>query len=295
MKKTTQSTKSENRRKWTSPNPTCPIIVSRVPLYAPVLKTVYNSPRKTAIYRSETPWGIIESEGKLITQEHRAILDMATKLSKKKKKYNNGSMGVFFDIYRLRKILKYEGGRGLKLFIQKLEDMRKNKLTIQDKTKQKVSVSGIIDYYDYENRIDDKEGIELANARQGNCIFEIRLSPNYMKIYQMGIRAHYDELIDDIIKIQDGTIRAMIHFFLTHQKTCRYTIKQVLEDIGAITNEISKRQIEKLMKKPIEYKAELEKFGIIVEDKTLYYKRNQKVFFSHPPKISEPKYHEIGT
>lgn len=291
MKKTT-SNHQKSRKNWSQPNPTCPVIISRVPIYAPILRNVYNSPRKNVIYRYKNKWGIVDVEGKPITQEHRAILDVAKKIAKKTKKYNTGAWGIFFNVYELKKKLGYEGGSGNKRFIQRLEDMRRNKLTIQ--TKEKIAVSGIIDYYDYENKIQNIEGINLARLRQDNCTFEIRFSPNYMQTYKICVRAHYDDLIEEILKIKDGTIQAIIHFFLTHKSKCRYEIKQVLQDIAAITDEISDRQIEKLMRKPIEYKVDLENFGIIVEEetKTLYYKRNPKVFFSNPPKTSKPKTHQ---
>ena len=81
---------------WSSPGPTAPCIESRVPIFAPILRVSHNS--KSREKRYETPWGWVELEGPVLTQEHRTILDMAMAMAVKKQVFQEtGGMGIWFD------------------------------------------------------------------------------------------------------------------------------------------------------------------------------------------------------
>lgn len=300
---------------WSAPNPTAPVIVSRVPIFAPILRVSHNSRSRDG--RHVTPWGWVELSGPILTQEHRAILDMAMAKAYEKssfKVWEEGSMSIWFGAYGVKKALgpKYSGGEGHNRFLRRIEEMRIAKLTVFNKHNGRVRESGIISEKEYDkdqiyspdprrkwmieentdvSSHDPERGRRRGKIKQdmenGNGLYEIKLSSNFMKLFKEDLRVHYDLLVPEIVKIQDGTIRAIILFLITHEKTCRFRIRQVLEIVGAITAEADKADISRLMAKPKKFKAELEIFGIFVEEETLRYERHPKVLFTNPPATGE--------
>ena len=275
-------------RKWSSPNPTAPCIESRVPIFAPILRVSHNSQVRSG--RFETPWGWVELSGPILTQEHRTILDMAIAMAVEKRVFREtGAMSVWFDTYQVKKALgqKYSGGEGHKRFLQRMEEMRMAKLTVHSKRTGRTRVSGILDGYSYtfdeNNPAQFEGGIKTARSRQGDCLHEIRVSPNFMQFFKEDLRVHYHPLVQEIAKIRDGTIRAIVLFFLTHERTCHFTIRQVMKIVGGITEGMGKSTVSEIMAKPEKFKAELGNFGIFIEGETLRYERHPKVFFTNPP------------
>ncbi len=88
---------------WSSPNPTAPVIESRVPVFAPILRVSHNSRSRTGRY--ETQWGWVELSGPVMTQEHKAILLLAKTMSIKFEVWNDGSMSLWFDAWEVKKSL----------------------------------------------------------------------------------------------------------------------------------------------------------------------------------------------
>ena len=274
-----------NRASWSSPNPTAPVIESRVPVFAPILRVSYNSRSREGRY--ETPWGWVELEGPVLTQEHRAILDMAMAMAVKKQVFQEtGGMAVWFDAWEVKKALgtKYSGGEGHKRFIERIREMRRAELRVHSNRTGRTRESGIIDMHTYdESHPDNPERQGIKTTWRGHCLYEIRLSPNFMQFFKEDLRVHYDSLVPEIVAIPDGTIRAIILFFLTHEKRCQYSIRKAMEIVGAITEKTDKADVSRVMGKPKKFKAELEYFGIFVEGKMLRYERHPKVFFTNPP------------
>ena len=261
------------------------MIESRVPVFAPILRVSHNSlPRKG---RYETPWGWVELQGPILTQEHRAILDMAMAMAVKKQVFQEtGGMAVWFDAWEVKKALgpKYSGGEGHKRFIERIREMRRAELRVHSNRTGRTRESGIIDMHTYdEGHPDNPERSGIKTTWRGHCLYEIRLSPNFMQFFKEDLRVHYDLLVPEIVQIPDGTIRAVILFFLTHKKKCRFTISQVMSIIGAIPEGQSDRMKREVMAKPEKFKVELENFGIFVEREMLRYERHPKVFFTNPP------------
>ena len=272
-------------RKWSSPNPTAPVIESRVPVFAPILRVSHNSRSRTGRY--ETPWGWVELSGPVLTQEHRAILDMAMAMAVRKQVFpESGGMLVWFDAWEVKKALglKYSGGEGHRRFIGRIREMRRAELRVHSNRSGRIRESGIIDSHTYdESHPDNPERQGIKTTWRGHCLYEIRLSPNFMQFFKEDLRVHYDPLVPEIVMIPDGTIRAVILFFLTHSQECRYSIRQVMEIVGAITEGMGKSTVSEIMAKPGKFKAELGNFGIFIEGETLRYERHPKVFFTNPP------------
>ncbi len=270
---------------WSSPGPTAPCIESRVPIFAPILRVSHNS--KSREKRYETPWGWVELEGPVLTQEHRTILDMAMAMAVKKQVFQEtGGMGIWFDAWEVKKALgpKYSGGEGHKRFIERIREMRRAELKVHSNRTGRTRESGIIDSHTYDENHPDPPGREgIKTTWRGHCLYEINLSANFMQFFKEDLRVHYDPLVPEIAKIPDGTIRAIILFFLTHSQECRYSIRQVMEIIGAIGEGMAKSTISEIMAKPEKFKTEIESFGIFVEEETLRYERHPKVFFTNPP------------
>ncbi len=272
-----------DRATWSSPNPTAPVIESRVPVFAPILRVSHNSLSRTGRY--ETPWGWVELSGPVLTQEHRAILDMAMARAVKKQVFQEtGGMAIWFDAWEVKKALGYEGGSGHKRFIERIREMRRADLRVHSNRTGKTRESGIVSDHTYdESHPDNPERQGIRTTWRGHCLYEIQLSPNFMQFFKEDLRVHYDPLVSEIVAIPDGTIRATILFFLTHEKACRFSIRQVMEIIGAITEGMGKSTVSEIMSKPKKFKAELGNFGIFVEGEMLRYERHPKVFFTNPP------------
>lgn len=272
-----------NPQKWSSPNPTAPVIESRVPVFAPILRVSHNSLSRTGRYK--TPWGWVELSGPVLTQEHRAILDMAMARAVKKQVFQEtGGMAVWFDAWEVKKALGYEGGSGHKRFIERMREMRRAELRVHSNRTGRTRESGIIDMHTYdENHPDNPKRQGINTTWRGHCLYEIRLSTNFMQFFKEEMRVHYDPLVPEIVQIPDGTIRAIILFFLTHEEECRYSIKKVMKIVGAIEEGMTKGTVSKIMAKPEKFKADLGNFGIYLEGETLRYERHPKVFFTNPP------------
>ena len=274
-----------DRATWSSPNPTATVIESRVPIFAPILRVSHNSHSRTGRY--ETPWGWVELEGPILTQEHRAILDMAMAKAVEKRVFREtGGMAIWFDAWEVKKALgpKYSGGEGHRRFIARIREMRRAELRVHSNQTGRTRESGIIDMHTYdESHPDNPERQGIKTTGRGHCLYEIRLSPNFMQFFREELRVHYDPLVPEIAAISDGTIRAIILFFLTHEKECRYSIRKVMEIIGAVEDGMAKSTVSEIMAKPEKFKTELENFGIYVEGETLRYERHPKVFFTNPP------------
>ena len=273
---------------WSSPEATAAVIESRVPIFAPILRVSHNSPSRSG--RFETPWGWVELSGSILTQEHRTILDMAMAMAVKKQVFREtGGMGIWFDAWEVKKALgpKYSGGEGHKRFIERIREMRKSELRVHSNRTGRTRESGIIDSHTYdENHPDPPEREGIKTTWRGHCLYEINLSANFFQFFKEDLRVHYKPLVPEIAKIPDGLIRAIVLFFLTHQRTCRFTIRQVVEIVGGITKGMAKSTVSEIMAKPEKFKAKFETFGIFVEGETLRYKRHPKVVFTNPPEES---------
>ncbi len=280
----------DKRAAWSSPNPTAAAIESRVPIFTPILRVSHNSHSRTGRY--ETPWGWVELGGPILTMKHWAILKMAVKMAVEKQVFKEtGGMAVLFDAWEVKKALGEEylnGGKGHKQFIQKIREIYRAELRVHNNRTGRTRESRIIDSHTYdENHPDNPKRAGVLQMKsapsRGHCLYEIRLSPTYMQFFREDLRVHYDPLIPEIVAIPDGTIQAIILFFLTHKEKGQYPIRKVMEIIGAITGKTDKADISRAMSKPEKFRAELEKFGIFVEGKMLRYERHPKVFFTNPP------------
>ena len=202
---------------------------------------------------------------------------------------------------------KYSGGEGHKRFLQKIEEMREVKLTVHNAHTRKTRFSGILSECQYSDTQKDggvhknrewmiayleasdaeKKAKEQINAMfKGSCLTEIKISANYMRFFKEDLRVHCDPLVPEIVRIPDGTIRAIIQFFLTHEKSCHYSIRKVMVIVAAITEKTDKADVSRIMAKPEKFRAELENFRIFVEGDRLRYERHPKVFFTNPPGVS---------
>lgn len=282
--------KTSSRRSWSSPNPTAAAIESRVPIFTPILRVSHNSHSRTGRY--ETPWGLVELGGPILTMKHWAILKMAVKMAVEKQVFKEtGGMAVLFDAWEVKKALGEEylnGGKGHKQFIQKIREIYWAELRVHNNRTGRTRESRIIDSHTYdENHPDNPKRAGVLQMKsapsRGHCLYEIRFSPTYMQFFREDLRVHYDPLVPEIVTIPDGTIQAIILFFLSHKEKCHYPIRKVMEIIGAITGKTDKADISRVMSKLEKFRAELEKFGIFVEGKMLRYERHTKVFFTNPP------------
>ena len=278
--------KTSSRRSWSSPNPTAPAIESRVPIFAPILRVSHNSHSRTGRY--ETPWGWVELGGPILTMKHWAILKMAVKMAVEKQVFKEtGEMAVLFDAWEVKKALGEEylnGGKGHKQFIQKIREIYRAELRVHNNRTGRTRESRIIDSHTYdENHPDNPKRQGVKTTWRGHCLYEIRLSPTYMQFFREDLRVHYDPLVPEIVAIPDGTIQAIILFFLSHKEKCHYPIRKVMEIIGAIEEGMTKGTVSKIMTKPSKFKVDLEGFGIFIEGEMIRYERHPKVFFTNPP------------
>ena len=220
--------------------------------------------------------------------KHWAILQMAVKMAVEKQVFKEtAGMAVWFDAWEVKKALGEEylnGGKGHKQFIQRIRELYRAELRIHSNRTGRTRESRIIDSHTYdENHPDNPERQGVKTTWRGHCLYEIRLSPNFMQFFREDLRVHYDPLVPEIVAIPDGTIQAIILFFLSHKEKCHYPIRKVMEIIRAIEEGMTKGTVSKIMTKPSKFKVDLESFGIFIEGEMIRYERHPKVFFTNPP------------
>ena len=98
---------------WSSPTPTEPVVISRVPIYAPVSRLAPNGNRSESGRRSETSWGWVEMSGPVLTWEHRRILLLSKTRAKAEKRWEDGGGTIDQVLCLLRNDLRKELGLSL--------------------------------------------------------------------------------------------------------------------------------------------------------------------------------------
>ena len=289
-----------DRATWSAPNPTEPVIISRLPVYAPVSRLAPNGNRSESGRRFETSWGWVELSGPVLTWEHRRILLLSRTRAKSERLWEEGSLSLWIDAYEVKKELGYSnGGSGHNRFMQRLRDMKTAVLVVKNNKTGRMVESSVLWSFSYDQEKTDtpgKRGIFTQTRRpkkekeseepevfSGPSLFEIRISKEYMSLFGDDLRIHHTpDLIRDLIQIEDGMIASIVSFFLAHKEKCRYKIRRVLEIIGSLEERLSKGTVSKLMAKTKKFKTELGNFGIYVDGECLLYERNKKVFFTNP-------------
>ena len=288
---------------WSSSTPTEPVIISRLPVYAPVSRLAPNGNRSESGRRLETSWGWVELSGPVLTWEHRRILLLSKTMAKSERLWEDGSLSLWIDAYEVKQELGYaNGGRDHRRFMQRLRDMKNAAMVVKNYKTGRTTESSVLWSFSYDREKPDtpaKPGIFTKTRRPkkgkeerkeeaflGLSLFEIRISKEYMSLFGDDLRIHHDpDLIRDLVQIGDGMIASVVAFFLAHKEKCRYKIRRVLEIIGAIEEGMTKGTVSKIMAKPEKFKEELEKFGICVDGECLVYERNRRVFFTNPPPL----------
>ncbi len=286
---------------WSSPTPTEPIIISRVPVYAPVSRPATTGKRSAPGRRLETSWGWVEMSGPVLTWEHRRILLLSKTRAKAERHWEDGSLSLWIDAYEVKKELGYaNGGKDHRRFMQRLRDMKTAVLVVKNFKTGRTAESSVLWSFSYDREKADtpakpgiftktrrpkkEKGVAEPEVFSGPSLFEIRTSKEYMSLFGEDLRIHHTpDLIRDLVQIEDGLIASVVSFFLAHKEKCRYKIRRVLESIGAIEEGMSKGAVSKIMAKPEKFKSELEDFGICVDGECLVYERNKRVFFTNPP------------
>ena len=286
---------------WSSPTPTEPVVISRVPIYAPVSRLAPNGNRSESGRRSETSWGWVEMSGPVLTWEHRRILLLSKTRAKAERLWEDGSLSLWIDAYEVKKELGYAaGGSGHKRFMQRLRDLKAAELVVKNFKTGRTTESSILWSFSYDREKTDtpakpgiftrtrrpkkEKGVAEPEAFSAPSLFEIRISKEYMSLFGDDLRIHHAPyLIRDLVQIGDGMIASIVSFFLSHKEKCRYKMRQVLESIGTITEKTDKADVSRAMSKPKKFKSELENFGICVDGECLVYERNKRVFFTNSP------------
>jgi len=285
---------------WSSPTPTEPVIISRVPVYAPVSRPATKGKRSAPGGRFETPWGWVEISEAVLTWKHRRILLLSKTSAKAEKLWEDGSLSLWIDAYEVKKELGYKGGSGHNRFLQRLRDMKTSNLKIYNNRTKRMTESSVIWSFSYDKGKPDtpakpgiftktrrpkmEKGVAEEEAFLAPSLFEIRISKEYMSLFGEDLRIHHSpDLIREFVKIGDGMIATVVAFFLSHKEGCRYKISRVLEIIEAIRPEMTKGRISQMIKKVRMDKEILERFGIGIEGECLVYDRNNRVFFTNPP------------
>lgn len=293
-----------NRATWSAPNPTEPVIISRLPVYAPVSRLAPNGNRSESGRRLETSWGWVEMSGPVLTWEHRRILLLSKTRAKAERLWEDGSLSLWIDAYEVKKELGYDnGGEDHRRFMQRLRDMKNAAMVVKNYKTGRTVESSVLWSFSYDREKTDtpeKPGIFTKTRRpkkekkvaepevlSSPSLFEIRISKEYMSLFGDDLRIHHaPDLIRDLVQIGDGMIASVVSFFLAHKEGCRYKISRVLEVIGAFRPEMTKGRISQIMRK-VRMDKELGQFGICVEGECLVYERNRRVFFTNPPPPSK--------
>jgi len=207
----------------------------------------------------KTSWGEIEIRNRLLTQSHLELLSTIMAHKRDYKQLKSGRIAIYFSMYEVAQAVGREWGTTTS------DELEERIRQIRDTVIIRRSKQGKSDYQILQN---------VAYSEQYD-MWGIVLSDEYSELFKKGLTIGYKERLSEIGAIKGegaGLIKAVIHFFITHDQTQlhRISLYQLLDTIGYPTdNRMVRRAITALGKA----KDDLSKFSIVFyrKDRILEY------------------------
>lgn len=207
-----------------------------------------------------TPWGKIQIRNRLLTQNHKDLLNaiyVLGNINHSKRMDNEGRIIILFSKYELlKKMNLVDSGTNYKMIDDMLSEIK----------------DIVIDRLEGNDRIGISYNIIDDKGFNENGEYGITLSKVYSKLYVSNWTVNLTKRIDELIKIKgegSGIIKSIIDHFITHEASDEKRVYISLEKIINVINypvDTAKQlsQFKSTLKK---YKNELNSFGISYEPK----------------------------
>jgi len=270
--------KNHGRKSWSAPNPSTTVSQSRIPIFLPISRIEHKNPGAQQ-RRVETSWGYAELSGPVLTQAHRDILDAAWFLAERTRKWSDGSVSLYLDTCKMRKLLGL--GNNQKRLIKRLHDLRDAGLLICPKTAAVSIYTSIITKIQYETAKEETHNLKSTRFGGGQLL-EIKLSETYMSLFQQEARVHDRKLLEARLKIEEPLIRALLRFMHTMNQGFKIGINKALITLAAILPGDKAYKVSRAKKIIMTNQKELAEFGVKINKDTLMYERDKRVFFTKP-------------
>jgi len=209
----------------------------------------------------QTSWGSLEVRNRLLTQSHLEIFSLIMANKKESKQLKSGRIAIYFSMYDIAKKISEGEWSG-----RKSDEL-------EERIRQIADCKMVRRYKDGSNI--DYSIISNVGYSKSSDMWGIVLSDEYSQLFKHSVTIGYSKRLDEIIAIKgegSGLVKAVIHFFLTHNNTRHHkiTLIQLLETIGYPTDDrMLRRAITSLNKA----KEPLKEFNIFfyVKDRIVEY------------------------
>jgi len=244
----------------------------RVSPFFPIEKVSHNS----KLYRQfaengnrhirKTSWGEIEIRNRLLTQSHLELFSTIMAHKKGYKQLKSGRIAIYFSMYEIAQAMGREWGKTTSAELEERVRQIRDTVIIRRKAEGGNTDYQILQNVDYSKQYD---------------MWGIVLSDEYSELFKRGLTIGYKDRLQEIRKIGgkgSGLIKAIIHFFITHDQTKshRITLDQLLETIGYPTDP---RMISGAITALGKAKEDLLKFSIVFyrKDRLFKYSGTQNI------------------
>jgi hypothetical protein len=247
-------------------------------------------------YILENKWGKIEVVSATpITQVHCDLLE-GMMLIAKKRFYKDGTIGFLFSPTELKKIMgwqKYSTSYILNFF----EDLQLAIISITSKQNKKITniKQQILWSVDYQADLTDQQAtikirrikkykdksINMIHIKYSQLFTFLCINDLSMIIYDS---LNAQSMIKKLINLHDPLVQSFRRFCLTHDCFNKWKIDNILEAIGAISPNTDRRIKSKKRKKIMQYKKEIESFGIFLDSDMNVTRKNlqpHKIYYEH--------------
>jgi hypothetical protein len=208
----------------------------------------------------KTSWGELEIRNRLLTQSHLELFSTIMAYKKSYKQLKSGRIAIYFSMYEIAQAMGREWGTTTS------DELEERIRQIRDTVILRKTDIGKTDYQILQN---------VAYSKQHD-MWGIVLSDEYSELFKKGLTIGYKNRLNEIREIKgkgSGLIKAIIHFFITHNKDKlhRISLIQLLETIGSQTDQ---RTISDTVTTLGRFKEELLTFSII------FYRKDRIVEYS---------------
>jgi hypothetical protein len=244
----------------------------RVSPFFPIEKVSHNS----KLYRQfvangnrhirKTSWGELEIRNRLLTQSHLELFSTIMAHKKSYKQLKSGRIAIYFSMYEIAQAM------GLEWSGRTSDELEERIRQIRDTVIVRRADKGNGDDYQILQNVDYSKQYDM---------WGIVLSDEYSELFRRGLTIGYKHRLGEIRAIKgkgSGLIKAIIHFFITHDqsKLHRISLHQLLETIGYPTDA---RTISTAVTALGKHKEELYGFSIAFyrKDRILEYSGTQDI------------------
>lgn len=192
----------------------------------------------------------IKLRNRLLSQQHRDLLDVIFSEKLLKRTKNNEYYSEFSLYFILKKLGKGQDGKSRAVLKEKIQDL--------------VDVVISLERFDgSSNSWSDIHILDKAQYSSKSKKFVIKFSSDYINSFKSDTIINYDKYLPAILAIKNDTIKAFVRYALV-SNYINSQLVDMLVDLGINIDTISSRQLNKIKKTIKDF--DLSGFGITITD-----------------------------